>query len=147
MSSLIELGAKVGTIQGKIDLEKAELLRLEQSYNSLLRLQTDVQRQCSDFSQANKEKEGALNQVKAISSDNTVAKKYYSGMKKLLSGTGNRITGFVFAILLEKIRIELLLIRNRITHCEDSIIHAQKDLDKAKDNYRKEKEKMDQEKA
>lgn len=142
MSELEQIGAQIGTYKGKIDSNNAEINRLEKSYNSLLQLKNNVEKQRENFYNAKNGKEKALAGVKSVSKNSVVASGYYNGMKKLLSETGNKVTNIIFYLLLEKIKIELNSIKNKISNCEQNIIIAEKNLEKAKKEYNREKEKL-----
>ena len=144
MDTLERIGAQMGSLQGSIDSTNAEIRELERSYNSLLNLKGQVSKQRDSFYSAKSSKENALVHVGNMSKNSVVAKNYYKGMKKLLAETGNMITNIIFALLLEKINRELNSIRNRINACEQDIRTAQNRLDRAREEYQKEKDRLNE---
>lgn len=106
--------------KSKIDNCTQQINNINQSYNSLLLFKNSVQSSQDIFFSANGSKNGILQQVKSIS-DNTVAKKYYLGMEKILNGAGAKISTGLYIVLINSINAELKRLSNSVTEYENKI--------------------------
>ncbi|MBE6817540.1 MAG: hypothetical protein E7517_00070 [Ruminococcaceae bacterium] len=146
MSSLFLMEQEINSLENGITSKQNELKDLEDSYGSLLQFKTKVENDFNSFSDAKRWKESALSQLPNITSKNTVAEKHSDGMNDLLERKGNLISSNVFQKVLDNISQHLRSLSSKITDCESAISKAQSRLETQKTEYRKEKEKQEEEK-
>ena len=117
------LDSSIASYNGRISQCSQQLAQADQSYNSLLSFKNSVQSSQDCFFSANGSKTTILEQVKSISINNTVAKKYGAGMESILNGAGSRIATGLYSFLISSINAELIRLKNSITDYESQISH------------------------
>lgn len=116
-----ELDNSINSYNGKISQCNQQIARAEQSYNSLLGFKNSVQSSQDCFFNANGSKTTVLQQVKSIAVNNTVAKKYNSGMERILNGPGSKIATGLYSFLINNINAELNRLSNSIGEYQNQI--------------------------
>lgn len=144
MSSLEQIGAQIGLYEGKVDALGTKIKNLEKSYSELLQFQGVVQSSQSEFGSSNNLKMNVLIQLQSLIDYNNIAKQFSDSMKSALYSTGSKILNIAYSFLLSKISAELRRIRNEISNCENSIYSYNRKIQKYKDDYKKEKERLEE---
>lgn len=108
-----ELNRLILQYRSEINYYNEQLRVVDQSYESVSGFKGSVQRSQECFSEVSSAKSSVLEQVNSVSRNNTAAKKYYSGMKRVLTGTGTKIASKLYSFLLLKIRNEQASLINK----------------------------------
>ena len=108
-----ELNRLISQYRNKINYYNGQIEVIDRSYESVSSFRGSVQQSQDCFSEVSSAKSSVLEKVNAISRNNTAAKKYYSGMKRVLTGTGTRITTILYNFLLLKISNEQTSLKNK----------------------------------
>lgn len=119
----------------KISYYNGQIKSADKSYESITRFKRSVQSSHEDFADISKGKTSALEQVNLVSTNNIVAKRYYSGMKCILLGTGAKITTKLYQFLLSKIQIEQTALRNKANDSSDQVTYYTRLLNSAQTEY------------
>lgn len=130
-----ELKQLIAQYNNKITYYNGQLKSADKSYESLTGFKGSVQSSQENFAGVSNVKSSALEQVNSVSTNNTVAKKYYSGMKRILSGTGAKITTKLYQLLLGKIQIEQTALRNKSNDSSDKVTYYTRLLNSAQTEY------------
>ena len=126
-----ELKLLISQYRSKVNCYDRQMKSADKSYDSITRFKGSVQQSQESFSGANNIKSKALEQVSAVSTNNIVAKKYYAGMKRVLTGTGSRIVSKLYNYLLSKIKSEQTALKNKSNECMEKIYYYNKLINNA----------------
>lgn len=121
-----ELKRLVSQYKGQIDYYNRQIGSTDKSYESITAFKKSVQESQGSFSDINNAKSHVLEQVDAVSINNTVATKYFVGMKRVLAGTGSKIVSKLYGFLLMKIGNEQSVLRNKSYSYSDKIEYYRK---------------------
>ena len=121
-----ELKRLVSQYKGQIDYYNRQIGSTDKSYESITAFKKSVQESQGSFSDINNAKSHVLEQVDAVSINNTVATKYFIGMKRVLAGTGSKIVSKLYGFLLMKIGNEQSVLRNKSNSYSDKIEYYRK---------------------
>ena len=128
---ICEIDTLVSGYNLQINYCNRKIAEAEQAYNSLVNYKASVQSSQESFFSSKGSKATVVQQVKSISNNNTVAKKYSDGMERVLSGPGSRIANGLYSVLLQSVNDELNRLRNSISHYEQQINHYNSLIDDA----------------
>ncbi len=145
MASLSTINSRIGYYQGEIQENKIEIKELENDYNQLVAFKGKVQVSQQNFAEGNRNKLKALEAVKKFTNNNSHAKRYYIRTKTGLSQTGEKLLSKGYGFLLDKISDELRRIRNKISNLETKNGDYERKISNLRDDYRKEKERLEEE--
>lgn len=130
-----ELKKLITQYNSKISYYNGQIKSTDKSYESLTGFKRSVQSSQENFAGVSDVKSAALEQVNSVSTNNIVAKKYYAGMKRILSGTGSKITTKLYQFLLGKIQIEQTVLRNKSNDSSDKVTYYIRLLNSAQTEY------------
>lgn len=130
-----ELKQLIAQYNDKISYYNGQISTADKAYDSISTFKRSVQSSQESFAGVSSIKSTALEQVNSVSKNNTVAKKYYSGMKRILSGTGARITTTIYQLLLGKIQIEQNALKNKSNDASDKVAYYTQLLSDARSEY------------
>lgn len=130
-----ELKQLIAQYNNKINYYNGQIKSADKSYESLTSFKRSVQSSQESFAGVSDVKSSTLEQVNSVSTNNTVAKKYYTGMKSILSGTGARITTKLYQFLLGKIQVEQNALRNKSNDSSDKVEHYTRLRNNAQTEY------------
>lgn len=126
-----DLKRLISQYRDKISYYNGQIRSADKSYESVTGFKSSVQKSQESFSDVNNIKSSTLEQVNAVSTNNTVAKKYYAGMKRILSGTGSKIASKLYSFLINKIGNEQTTLRNKSNDCSEKIDYYNRLINKA----------------
>lgn len=126
-----ELNRLISQYRNEIHYYTGQITKIDRSYESVTGFKGVVQQSQDCFSEASKGKSFALEQVGAVARNNTAAKRYYDGMKRVLTGTGAKITSKLYGFLLAKIGSEQSSLRNQSNNYSDKIAYYNRLIDNA----------------
>lgn len=118
-----ELNRLISQYRNEINYCTGQIAKIDRSYDSVSGFKGVVQQSQECFSEASNGKLSVLEQVGAVSRNNTAAKKYYDGMKRVLTGTGAKIASKLYSFLLIKIGSEQSSLRNQSNNYSDTIAY------------------------
>lgn len=121
-----ELERLISQYKGQVDYYNRQIGSTDKSYESITAFKKSVQESQGSFSDINNAKSHVLEQVDAVSINNTVATKYFVGMKRVLAGTGSKIVSKLYGFLLMKIGNEQSVLRNKSNSYLDKIEYYRK---------------------
>lgn len=121
-----ELERLISQYKGQVDYYNRQIGSTDKSYESITAFKKSVQESQGSFSDINNAKSHVLEQVDAVSINNTVATKYFVGMKRVLAGTGSKIVSKLYGFLLMKIGNEQSVLRNKSNSYSDKIEYYRK---------------------
>ena len=130
-----ELKKLISQYNDKINYYNRQIRSADKTYESITNFKGSVQSSQDSFAGVSNVKSNALNQVNAVSTNNTVAKKYYAGMKRILSGTGAKITTKLYQFILGRIQSEQSSLRNKSNDASDKVNYYTRLLNNAKAEY------------
>lgn len=104
---IVELKSLIAQYEEKINEYNRQIYNNESENDSLNHMRKTVEMYREEYAIGKANKENAMEQVLAVSQNNVVAKEYYQGMKKVLSGLGTKIATEVFETLLNRLRNEI----------------------------------------
>lgn len=130
-----ELKKLISQYNDKINYYNRQIRSADKTYESITNFKGSVQSSQDSFAGISSVKSNALNQVNAVSTNNTVAKKYYAGMKRILSGTGAKITTKLYQFILGRIQSEQSSLRNKSNDASDKVNYYTRLLNNAKTEY------------
>lgn len=127
----------------KLETNKKKIKEIEILYNSLLKFKGSVNESKSSFVGANSKKSTDIRKVQSIKNCRT-AKIYYSGMVKILSGTGSKIANFYFEVLLNSVSSKLKSYLEKIKKLESENLRLVKEIEQLdqKVEFEKTKEEL-----
>lgn len=127
----------------QIDDLCSEINRYTDLYESLRAFKRTAENSQNAFNSINNSKKKILGDVASVKSNNSVASKYYTGLRVILNGTGTQIVAAAYMGLIRQITIKLTKYRTEINDCQRQIgIYRQKIRDL---EYRIEEEKNKEE--
>lgn len=130
-----ELKKLIAQYKDKISYYNGQIKSTDKAYESLTGFKGSVQSSQESFAGVSNVKSSALEQVNTVSTNNTVAKKYYAGMKRILTGTGAKITTKLYQFLLSKIQIEQTALRNKSNDSSDKVSYYTRLLNSAQTEH------------
>ena len=107
-----ELKKLIDEYNEKIDNYNQKIIKADKAYESLTKFKLLVTRSRTDFSILYKIGPKSLEKRLSVSNNNTVAREYYNGMQRILSGTGANISNFLYQAILDSIQSEMDSIKN-----------------------------------
>lgn len=119
----------------KINYYNRQINSADKSYESITNFKGSVQSSQESFAGVSNVKSNAIEQVNSVSTNNTVAKKYYAGMKRILTGTGARITTKLYQFILGRIQSEQRSLLNKSNDSSDKVNYYTRLLNNAKAEY------------
>ena len=126
-----ELKRLILQYRNKISYYNGQIRSADKSYESITGFKSSVQKSQESFADVNNVKSSTLEQVNAVSTNNIVAKKYYAGMKRILSGTGSKIASKLYNFLISKIGIEQTILRNKSNDYSEKVDYYNRLINKA----------------
>lgn len=145
MASLSSINSKIGYYEGEIEENKIKIKELENDYNQLVSFKAKVESSQYSFADGNRNKIRALEAVSKYTQNNSHANRYYHRTKNGLSRTGDKLLNKGYGRLLDKIKKELNRIKNKVGDLESENKKYAKKINNLKEDYRKEKERLEEE--
>ena len=137
-----ELNRLITQYRNEINYYTDQITNIDRSYESLSSFKAAVQQSQECFSAASTGKSSVLEQVKAVSRNNTAAAKYYDGMKHVLTGTGAKIASKVYSLLLTKIGSEQGSLRTQSDNYSNTISYYNRLLANAQSELAQKKQEL-----
>ena len=100
---------------------RSQITKCERAYESLSNFKTTVSQAQEDFHEINSNKSSILSEIASVKNNSITAQRYYSGMKNIFSGSGSKIIGVVYTVLLGSISAKLRSYTNAVNDYEDDI--------------------------